>query len=153
MGHTPGDSLRRNFIESLVLANAHSEKGNDDCGCDLLSQRGVRAARRDSSKSAGMQKKAYDLIGSMSGSVTTSTTDEESALKPIPAALLIGTGTFAFLSILFSALVPVIKNLAIAASWIAAGTNYGISQYIPIISLILACFAGFYAKWKISEAP
>ena len=146
-----GDSLRRNFIESLVLAIAHSEKGNDDCGCDLLSQRGVRATRRDSSKSAGMQKKAYDLIGSMSGSVTTSTTDEESALKPIPAALLIGTGTFAFLSILFSALVPVIKNLAIAASWIAAGTNYGISQYIPIISLILACFAGFYAKRKIAK--
>lgn len=124
-----GDTLRRSFIESLASAivTAH-EKGHSD--------------KSMSTKQLNKLKdKAQNIADEMHGKETETTTNEHSALKPIPASLLIAAGFFVFFDTLLSAL----------SSCIPIISDSDFTKFIPALSLLLAVACGGVAFYCINK--
>lgn len=135
-----GDSLRRSFIESLLAAIVAIHDRD----------------RSDKSKAAKQFDKlnleSQNITKEMCGTETKSATSERSSLKPIPASLLIAAGLFIFLNTFLTAAVPWAKGAAVAFGIIPADTSYGLTQFIPGLSFLLASITWYFVYRFINES-
>lgn len=135
-----GDSLRRNFIESLnaAIIAAHEVGQSDESEAKKLVER--------------LRTESQSITERMYGTETITSTSEQSSLKPIPASLLIAAGIFIFFNTCLNAMAPILKGIAVSLSIIPAGINYELAQFIPAVSFLLSCIVWYFAYKYISES-